>query len=125
MSGFSPALPVTRDSESGFALTQTMLQVIKQNLKNLVLTNPGERMMIPDFGVGIKTFLFEMNNQTTHGNIRAAIGTQIQKYMPFVAIEDISFRTEDPSAPESLRVSIFYRIYPLDLSDALELTVES
>ena len=125
MSGFSPVLPVTRDSENGFALTQTMLQVVKQNLKNLVLTIPGERMMIPDFGVGIKRFLFEMNNETTRGNIRAAIGTQIQKYMPFIALENVSFMTKDEGAPEILNISIFYKIYPLDLSDALELTIES
>ena len=43
------------------ALTKTMMEVIKQNFKNLVLTNPGERVMLTDFGVGIRRFLFEMN----------------------------------------------------------------
>ena len=30
--------------------------MIKQNLKMLILTNPGERVMDPEFGVGIKQF---------------------------------------------------------------------
>ena len=125
MAGFSPSLPFTRDDENGFALTQTMLEVIRQNFKNLVLTNPGERMMIPDFGVGIKTFLFEMNNQTTYGSIRSAISTQVATYMPFISIENVFFNTDEFSAPEILNISISYTIQPLELSDALELTVET
>tara|TARA_R110002051_G_scaffold280740_1_gene342402 strand:+ start:92 stop:475 length:384 start_codon:yes stop_codon:yes gene_type:complete len=123
MSGFSPALPFRRDAMNGFQLTQTMLEVVSQNLKNLILTNPGERMMIPGFGVGIKTFLFEMNNDATHGNISSAISSQVKRYMPFIAIENIFFNVDEENSPDSLKIGLVYTIQPLDLIDSLELTV--
>tara|TARA_R110000824_G_scaffold93073_4_gene225368 strand:+ start:2580 stop:2921 length:342 start_codon:yes stop_codon:yes gene_type:complete len=108
---------------NGFQLTQTMLEVVSQNLKNLILTNPGERMMIPGFGVGIKTFLFEMNNDATHGNISSAISSQVKRYMPFIAIENIFFNVDEENSPDSLKIGLVYTIQPLDLIDSLELTV--
>ncbi len=125
MSGFSPSLPLRRDEYNGFTLTQNSMQVIRQNFKNLVLTNPGERMMMPTFGVGIRTFLFEMNSATTYGNIRAAVQSQTSKYMPFIAINDITFDVDEVLAPNALNIVIFYTITPLELADALELKLEA
>ena len=125
MSGISPSLPFRRDADHGFALTQTMLDVIKQNLKNLVLTNPGERIMMPEFGVGIKTFLFELNNSNTQGAIQAAIVTQAKKYMPFINVENIVFNVDEFNAPESLQVTVLYNVQSLELSDELQLLIES
>jgi len=125
MAGFSPALPIRRDDAYGYALTTTMEQVVRQNFKNLVLTNPGERMMIPDFGVGIKRFLFEMNNETTYSSIRSTIADQVRKYMPFIQVISVNFNVDEFNAPETLGVGIVYNIQPLDLTSILELTIES
>ena len=37
-------------------------EIIKQNFKMVIMTNPGERIMIPDFGVGIRRYLFELRD---------------------------------------------------------------
>ncbi len=58
MAGYAPTLPLSQDDENGYQLIQTAIGVVKQNLRMLLLTNPGERIMMPDFGVGIKTYLF-------------------------------------------------------------------
>jgi hypothetical protein len=123
MAGYSPSLPLRRDSDYGYALNQNMIDVIRQNFKNLVLTNPGERMMIPDFGVGIRTFLFEMNDQTTQGNIRAALDSQVKKYMSFIGIKAVAFNIDEFNFPNSLGITIFYDVLPLNLSDVLEITI--
>ena len=60
MAGFAPKLPLARDTGDGFALIKNFENMIKQNLKMLVLTSPGERIMIPDFGVGLRRYLFEL-----------------------------------------------------------------
>jgi len=125
MAGISPSLPFRRDADNGFALTQTMLDVIKQNLKNLVLTNPGERIMMPEFGVGIKTFLFELNNSNTQGAIQSAIVTQAKKYMPFINVENVIFNVDEFNAPESLQVTLLYNVQSLELSDELQLLITS
>ena len=58
MAGLSPKLPIQKDPVDGFALTKTFKEMVKQNFKNLMLTSPGERIMDPEFGVGLRRFLF-------------------------------------------------------------------
>jgi uncharacterized protein len=123
MSGFSPSLPLRRDpTYVGFALNDTMLDVIKQNFKHLVLTAPGERMMIPDFGVGIRNYLFETNDPLTHSAIRSGLSSQIKKYMPFISILNVEFNDNGSvlgDLSNSLQIIITYQILPLGLSDIL------
>ena len=60
MSGFTPKVPLHVSSKDGFyALTQNLRQNTKQSLKMIVLTAPGERIMNPLFGVGLRNYLFE------------------------------------------------------------------
>ena len=55
----SPKLPLTSTDEDGpWGLNKTLLETTKQNFKNLLLTNPGERVMDTFFGVGLSRFLF-------------------------------------------------------------------
>ncbi len=58
--GFSVKLPLSTDKIDGpYVLNKTLESTIKQNLKMLVLTEPGERVMNGNFGVGLKRLLFE------------------------------------------------------------------
>ena len=61
-------------------------RINKQNLKNLILTSPGERMMDPLFGVGIRRFLFENRTDVLTKTIKNTIANQAKKYMPFITI---------------------------------------
>ena len=95
MSNYSPKLPLQLDGSNGYENNQTILEVIQQNLKMILLTSPGERIMDPNFGVGMKRFLFEQNNSSTYSIIRARIKRQVQQYMGFLQIHDILFSTEE------------------------------
>ena len=66
MRGLSPKLPLTRNSETGYSLNKTYRDMVKQNIKMLLLTAPGERIMDSNFGVGLKTYLFELNDMMHH-----------------------------------------------------------
>ena len=126
--GFSPKLPLSTNEEDGkYVLNKTLQAVVAQNLKNLILTIPGERIMDPDFGVGLKTFLFRENTEHVYGEIRAKLDSQVEKYMPFVEIEDVEFISslDDPSnvSPNALFINIKYHVIPLGLNDNLELNV--
>ena len=69
----------------GFILDKTIKEN-KQKVKMLLLTAPGERIMIPDYGVGLRNFLFE---NTPEFNIREKIITQIATYLPEIQIVDL------------------------------------
>jgi phage baseplate assembly protein W len=94
MSNYSPKLPLTLDESNGYANNQTVLEVVHQNLKMILLTSPGERIMDPNFGVGMRRFLFEQNDASTHSRIKAKIKRQVSEYMPYIEIQDVLFNTE-------------------------------
>tara|TARA_E500000318_G_C3501845_1_gene188681 strand:- start:277 stop:675 length:399 start_codon:yes stop_codon:yes gene_type:complete len=95
MSNYSPKLPLQLDGSNGYENNQTIIAVIEQNLKMILLTSPGERIMDPNFGVGMKRFLFEQNNAPTYSVIRARIKRQVKQYMGFLEIHDVLFSTEE------------------------------
>jgi len=129
MAYYSPYLPLTLDGVTGYKMLDTLRDVVKQNFKMLVLTNPGERIMVPDFGVGMYTFLFEPNNPLLYERIRERILTQAKKYLPFVRVVDVSFQSFEDSADfdekRKVSVSIKYIITPLNASDVLTVSVSS
>jgi phage baseplate assembly protein W len=121
-----PVVPSTADP-GGQELIKTYPDLVKQNLKNLFLTSPGERVMDSKFGVGLRQFLFEPNVEQTYGIIRARIDTQVAMYMPYLNVLDVVFDTrtssEDNWSGNFLSLRVFYKILPLDLIDALDITV--
>jgi phage baseplate assembly protein W len=126
MAGFSPKVPLTLDPDDGYTLNTTLKEVARQNFKNLVLTSPGERIMDPEFGVGIRSYLFENNGPATYGQIEARIREQTQKYLPYIQIDQIQFNTQDINSNISdnfLGVRISYIIKKLAISDALEIPI--
>ena len=91
MSAIGPKLPLMTDDVFGsYSLVTEYKDEIKQNLKNLLLTAPGERVMIPEFGVGLRNFLFEPR-QHSIVQIRQRIQNQITRYMPFIATLRVMF----------------------------------
>ena len=71
MAGISIKLPLSLDPDDGYKLNKTLKEVARQNLKMLVLTAPGERIMIPEFGVGIRNYLFENMSSDVFSMIRS------------------------------------------------------
>jgi phage baseplate assembly protein W len=62
----------------------------------LVLTAPGERIMIPEFGVGLRNYLFENITTEVFYDIRQEIIAQVQTYFPFIIINSVDFQRETP-----------------------------
>jgi phage baseplate assembly protein W len=133
-SGLTLKLPIALDEFDSIKMVKNFPELVEQNLKNLILTMPGERVMDPTFGVGILRFLFEQNNPMTYTEIRAKIDQQVNKYMPFVRIDDIVFSssvTESPDGflsnpgksldPNFVGMKIVYTIVPLKATKSLNL----
>lgn len=119
--GYSVAFPLVYDKQDGpYSLNKNMLDVVKQNLRGLILTEKGERIMIPEFGVGLNKFLFENMNQVTNIQLQSEVRDQVRKYMPFVEIREIN-TIEDPENLNKLLVVINFFVPALSLSDNLVL----
>tara|TARA_B100000886_G_scaffold129398_1_gene87271 strand:+ start:9163 stop:9531 length:369 start_codon:yes stop_codon:yes gene_type:complete len=122
MSSLNVKLPITRNDIDGYTMIKDLKSLLNQNLKMIVLTNPGERVMDPDFGVGINSYLFENLNNTTYTNIRNNVTEQVAKYLPVITIDSIIFdgSNEDQNL---LGISISYSIPSIGIKDLLEFTI--
>lgn len=85
--GLSVALPLRIDPVDGaYGLNKRITQVASQNLRMVILTSPGERIMNPEFGVGIRQYLFENNTAGTLETIKNRIRSQVSIYLPYISI---------------------------------------
>ena len=119
MAGLSPKLPLSLDGQdTGYFLIKDFKDLVQQNLKMLILTNPGERIMDPDFGVGLRTFLFEQNTPGTYSQIESKIRSQVGIYLSYLKIINIRFDQQSGLGNPSgnlLNIKIRYFVEPLQV----------
>lgn len=121
MSLIGVRLPINQSSTNGFEMISTVKGMIRQNFKMLILTIPGERVMEPNFGVGLAQFLFEGYNAGVEARIIDRINSQIDLYLPMVSIRDIVFNSDADT--NTLNVQITYSIPQLNFVDSLSVTI--
>ena len=114
----SPRLPLNRDFVYGYGMNDTIKDTVRQNLTNLLLTVPGERIMDPEFGVGLKKYLFEPINSMISSHIEGRVRDQVSRYMGFLAINQI-FVTDSREVSNLIHMTIDYTIIPLNLQDQI------
>lgn len=82
-------LPFQRGANGYFAQSFQTIEQIKSNIKNLLLTKRGERLMHPKFGTSLYEALFEQNTDDLEVKVQTSIEDSIAEWMPFVSIEEI------------------------------------
>jgi len=76
-------------SPRGLLRTQSGVNQIKSDLLVLLLTEPGERVMLPEFGTPLKQYFFEQNDNYILEDIRNKISDSISKWEPRIAVRNI------------------------------------
>ena len=128
--GYSPRLPLRHDPVDGYyKLNKTLAEVIKQNIKMIVMTAPGERMMLPDFGVGVRNYLFDTKIETIN-NLKTKIFDQVNKYLPYVHLLEVSSFEMETALEEfqethRMGLRIVYSVPDTGLNDSLTITVKA
>jgi len=127
--GLSTKLPLTYSERYGFySQNEEIQEQIRQNLKDLLLTAPGERFIELDYGVGLYAYLFEPMTGRTLQSLRDTIGAQVATYMPYIEIRNLSVNegTDNFGGGAALSVVLDYRITPLgeDGVDYLEVEIK-
>ena len=82
-------LPMTDTNGSLFKLSYTTQEQAISNLKNLLLTSMGERVMQPMFGTNIPKFLFEPLTDNLLNKIDNHIRTAIEYWLPYIILENL------------------------------------
>ena len=125
MKGFGAKLPLVYNGTTGpYEMLVSLKQVASQNLKMLLLTAPGERLMDSFYGVGLRNYLFSSDFEQTKIKIRTAIREQVSTYMED-DIEIVSLLIErDQDFQESIRVKIEYFVKNYNAFDDLSLLIK-
>jgi len=122
MSSLNVKLPITRNDIDGYTMIKDLKTLLNQNLKMIILTNPGERVMDPNFGVGINSYLFDNFNNSIYTDIRNRVNEQVAEYLPVITIDSITFDGSDEDR-NLLGISISYSIPSIGVKDLLEFTI--
>ena len=105
------------DETNMFKGTETLQDQAKANLINLLLTVRGERINLPDFGVGLKNLLFEQNIDTE--TLTEIIQDQAARFVPNVAIDNVNINLQQDNTV--LGISIVYRFTLDQNSDSIKI----
>ena len=88
-------LPIQRGNTGYFNQAFSSFEQAKANLKNLLLTKKGERVMQPNFGTGIHELLFEPMNDEFEIKLQETITKNVNYWLPYINIEEIDIEMTD------------------------------
>lgn len=107
-------LPIVKSSgtEGYFASTETTIDAVKTNIKNLLYTNQGERLMQPNLGLNLRAYLFEPFTDELQLKIQTEISDMISVWLPFVEIKklDIKMDEEYDVGTNKLLIDVLFNI---------------
>ena len=89
------SFPLKADNNNDFALTKNSLQQASHNLKNLLLTYPGERVGQPEFGSRLRAICFELNDNSLPVQIETEIRRATSLWLPYIAIKNVDVLTDE------------------------------
>lgn len=99
-------------------------QSIRDTLRVILATRPGEQLMRPDFGGGLEALLHEPNTLATRRRVRDLVQESIERWERRITLDRVEV-WEVEGEPSQLRVEIAYRIVrtgaPANLALAMQL----
>ena len=117
-------LPIRKshDVQGYFASTSTTIEAVKNNIRNLLSTHAGERLMQPNLGINLRKYLFQQVTDEFIVQIQDDILDVLEMWLPFVEVRDIIVKvgnnvsellievvfniTQDPNTLNSVQISI-------------------
>ncbi|MEY2689227.1 MAG: hypothetical protein RL375_3426 [Pseudomonadota bacterium] len=102
---------------------QTGNKSIREVMLNILLTRPGERLMRPEFGAGIRNFIHQPNNETTRALVADAAQRALARWEPRVAVEEVRV-VPDARRLSHIHLSIRYRVRRDGSRDSFDLAIE-
>jgi len=91
--GIKTPLAMGQRDQGTFAMNMTLESQIEDNLKNLLLTNHGERLVLGDYGANLLPLAADYSSEEDFDSeAMLRINTAVAKYMPFIQLD--GYRSE-------------------------------
>ena len=99
------------------------VEAVKQSVRNILLTNHGEKPFRPIFGANLRAHLFELFDEVEEAVIKNVIINALNNYEPRVNVTNVE--VEDLSYRNALRIKVEFDILsPSEVSTDIEFIVE-
>jgi len=115
-----PLLPVP--DETGSLHWPDLETSVRQTIRAILLTRPGERLLDRRFGAGLSDFLHEPNSILTRRRIRDAVHQALSRHEPRIRLDQVLVEAEGERA-ERVRIHIAYQVRRSGQSDALSIAM--
>lgn len=101
------AFPFRIGNNGRAAQVTTLEDHVRDELMQLILTNPAERLFVPEFGGGVRRLVFENIDETTGAMTKAILTRSISRWLGHrVVLENLTVEIEN----EKIEVDLKYRI---------------
>ena len=97
--------PLDHSQEGFFYKTKTILEQAKSNMRNLLLTSKGERVMQPEFGSTLTDVLFNQG-EDVENQIDEAIREAVSNWLPYIIINEINMFQQGNQVDVSIDFSV-------------------
>ena len=124
--GIKTPLQLGQSNDGIFAMHFNLEDQIQDNLRNLLLTNWGERVGFYDFGANLRELSLELTSDTFDREVMIRINSAVSKWMSFVELQTfektIVGRVQNSSVSQ-VKMLIKYNVSKLGIQNkAIELT---
>jgi phage baseplate assembly protein W len=106
-----------------FTSVYTTKEQIKYNLINFLLTDRNERPFNPNFGAGLRSYLFEQITSDSLDSLEASIRSKIEDNFPTVSIKTLTV-TGDPNY-SSINIRFSYTLINTNENDSVIITIQN
>lgn len=96
---------------------------VRESILLILMTEPNERLRLPQFGAGLGAFLFEPNTSSTRELIRTRIQDAIAAWEPRVRVEAVNVKAH-PSDPYIAVAVIQYRLVATQTRERVSVNVQ-
>ena len=115
-----PFLPVPQNGQLTYP---SLAQSVKDSIRIILTTRPGEQLMQPLFGAGLQNFLAEGNTVSVRRQIQSAITTSLQAYESRITVDNVEVDTVS-TAPSQIHVQIYYRLLRTNAPQQVGVTMQ-
>jgi phage baseplate assembly protein W len=98
-------------------------QCVRDAIRIILTTRPGEQLMQPLFGAGLQNFLDEGNTVAIRRQIQTAILESLQTYESRIAVDTVDVDTVT-GAPSEIHVQIHYRLLRTNAPQQIGVTMQ-
>ena len=120
--GQSMAFPPRLDDHSRLAWSAGP-ENIRESIRIILTTEPGERLLLPAFGDGLQRFLFEPNTVTTHRRIEETVLQSLDRWEPRIKVNEVSVEPDEQDSQAAL-ITVRYVLVANRASHQVQLRVQ-